>query len=83
MKLDENYRIETDTNNFTLVYESKTFDEKKKKEVTSKDEWHYPDLKTALIKYVNQCLKPCESIKEVLIRISELEKSLTTPKGQN
>jgi Sec7-like guanine-nucleotide exchange factor len=80
MKLDENYRIETDTNNFTLVYESKKFDEVKKKEFTSKDEWHYPELKYALIKYLNQSLKPCKSIKDVLSKISELEQLIKNTK---
>jgi hypothetical protein len=73
MKLDENYRIETDKYNFTLVYESKSFDEKKKKEVTSTDEWHYPDLKLALNKYVNQSLKPCKDALSVLEKLKELE----------
>lgn len=73
MKLDENYRIETDTYNFTLVYESKAFDEVKKKEVISKDEWHYPELKYALTKYMNQSLKSCTSIQEVLYKINEVE----------
>ena len=73
MKLDENYTIETDTNNFTLVYESKTFDEKKKKEVTSTDEWHYPDLKNALKKYVNQVIKPCESVVSLLEKLNKIE----------
>jgi hypothetical protein len=73
MKLDENYRIESDKYNFTLIYESKTFDEAKKKEVNSIDEWHYPDLKYALKKYVNQVIKPCESVVSVLEKLTELE----------
>jgi hypothetical protein len=73
MKLDENYRIETDKYNFTLVYESKTFDEKKKKEVTSTDEWHYPDLKNALLKYLNQSVKVCDSVVGLYEKIKEVE----------
>jgi hypothetical protein len=73
MKLDENYRIESDKYNFTLVYESKSFDEKKKKEVTSTDEWHYPDLKFALNKYVNQSLKPSQNALSVLDKLNQIE----------
>ena len=73
MELDKNYRIESDTYNFTLIYESKSFDEKKRKEVTSKDEWYYPDLKLALNKYVNQSLKPCQDALSILDKLNEIE----------
>jgi hypothetical protein len=78
MKLDENYRIETDAYNYTLVYECKKFDQLKKKEIHSKAEWHYPELKHALVKYMNESLKTCESIKEVFLKIDELEKKIAS-----
>jgi hypothetical protein len=73
MELDKNYRIESDTYNFTLIYESKSFDEKKQKEVISKVEWYYPDLKSALNKYLNQSLKPSQNALSVLDKLNQIE----------
>jgi len=78
--LDQNYRIETDAYNFTLKSEIKSFDEKKNKEVTSKNEWHFPTLSGALNKYVNECFRPSESVSELKYRVENLEKLISTIK---
>jgi hypothetical protein len=65
IKLDEFFRIETDSNNFTLIREKKKFDEKKQKEYISKDEWYYPRIDLCLTKYVNESIKVAENIQEL------------------
>ena len=73
MQLDKNYRIESDTYNFTLIYESKRTGIDSSKVITSKDEWYYPDFKSALNKYVNQSLKPCQDALSILDKLNEIE----------
>lgn len=64
MELDQNYSLEMDSYNFTLKYKCTYFDDKKNKNVTSTDEWHFPNLKGAINKYLNESFKPCKSIIE-------------------
>lgn len=73
LKLDDNYFIETDTNNFTLRFQKVVYDEKKKKDVTKKDEWNYPKLSQAMSKYLNECVRPLETIKEVFSELKRIE----------
>lgn len=78
IQLDENYLIETDSYNWTLRFESVRMELKdgKEKQIKSKDEWHYPNIKLCLKKYLDESLKDCPSIEDVLIRIGELEKKI-------
>jgi hypothetical protein len=73
--IDENYRIENDVNNFILKYEKRNgiINEKTGKETTSSDEWYFPNIKLALIKYFNESLKTPETITEVLDEIKRVE----------
>ena len=73
MKLDENYSLEMDARNFTLKYKNVYFDEKKKKDVTSIDEWHFSSLKGAINKYMNESFKPCKSIIEFSKELNRVE----------
>lgn len=80
MKLDADYRIETDANNFTLRFEKLIFDEKKGKEVKSIREWYCKSLGYALNTYLNDCLRPCENIKEVVAELNRVEELIKTIK---
>lgn len=79
--LDQNYFIETDSYNFTLKFEKKQFDDEKQKEVTQKNEWHFPTLSGALNKYSNEIFKVCESVGELLVKVHNLEKLISTIKS--
>ena len=75
IRLDNNYFIETDANNFTLRFERTLWDEAKKKDVKSTNEWYCRDLSRVLNIYMNECLKPSEdvvSLRAELNRIEEL-----------
>jgi len=80
IKLDENYTIERDSNSWSLIYSEERFSEKKNKTVTSKDEWHYPSLSLCLKKYLDQSLKKCASIDEVIEMISRYDKKVESLK---
>ena len=76
MKLDNNYSLEGEKYQWTLSYESETKTAENGKKYTSKDNWYYRSIDDALTKYVDECLKPCESVKEVLQRIAELKETI-------
>ena len=44
MKIDNNYSVETDANNFVLKYSKTYFDEKSNKEKTTSREWFCVDM---------------------------------------
>lgn len=75
IKLDENYSIETDSYNVSLIYRREKEIEKngELKTVVEKSDWHYPTLAHALKKYLSESLKECSSIEEVLKRIEIVE----------
>ncbi len=74
MILDKDFKIEIDSYNYTLVKEQNTGELNKSsgKPVISRDQWHYPSLKMALKKYVDEALRPSGSIEEVLVKLEEL-----------
>lgn len=78
MKLDENYRIETNKFQYTLIKEEGTgnINGKTGKETISTDSWYFPTLSLALKKYVNESLKESQSIKEVLEKIDQLNNKI-------
>ena len=75
IKLDNNFSIETDSNNFVLKFEKETGEihSKTGNPIISKNQWFYGNLKGCLIKYSNESLKDCQDIKEVLSRLDEIE----------
>lgn len=77
--LDENYRIETEANNFILKYERPTGEINKKtgKEMVSSGEWYYGKLEHALDKYLNEALKPSKYIQDLKTRLSEIARVIT------
>lgn len=80
MKLDENYRIESDSNNFILVYEIEKFNKNTKKDYMFKEESYFPKLSLALDKYMNECLKPQTEAVGVLKELTRVEDLIKTIK---
>jgi len=75
IKLNENFTIYPDNQNFTLQFEcekevSKNGD---KKVVTSKETWYCIDLQSALRRFLTESLRPSTSVENVLTRINEVE----------
>ncbi len=80
IKLDDNYSIVSDANNFTLKFEAVTKKEVKgeMKDVKSTDEWNYPKMQQALNRYVDESVRQCEGIPEILSALNRVEKTITT-----
>lgn len=76
MVLDKDFRIEVDSYNYTLVKERITeqINEKTGNPIVSKDQWHYPTLKMALSKYVDEALRASEDSKEILEKLEDIYK---------
>ena len=76
MKLDSNYTLEGEKYNWILSYESEPKTAENGKKYTSKDKWYYRSIEDAIVKYLDECFKPCESVKELLTKITELKESI-------
>jgi len=85
--LDENFHIETDSNNFILKFSNTYIGKDKKtnkdKEITSKDEWYFPKLSQALETYFNESLKRSDSelITDLYIEVKRVEALIKTIKN--
>lgn len=76
--LDKNFRIENDSFEYTLIKEQDTgrVNEKTGKKIISTDHWHFPNLKLSLKKYVNESLKVCDGVEEILTKLNELNEKI-------
>lgn len=74
MKIDENYSLETDSNNWILKFKSNEKTHENGKKYYSFDEWYFPSLSDALKKYVDQTSKVAESIDELILLIKKSNK---------
>ena len=70
--IDEDYRIEVDAMNTMLKYKKVSYDEVKKKNVTSKDHWYYQSVNQVLKKYCDLKIGESDSIEELISKIEEL-----------
>lgn len=70
--IDEDYRIEVDAMNTILKYEKVRYDDKKGKDVTSKDQWYYQNVRQALKKYCDLKIGESDSIEGVITKIEKL-----------
>jgi len=80
MKLDENYQITTDSNNFVLRYEKMIYDEVKQKDVKSTSQWHCRSLSHALDIYMNEGFRGCEDITSLRAELERVEELIKTVK---
>jgi hypothetical protein len=82
MQLDEFYSVEADGSCWTLSYAKPTG---KTSPTTgeptfSRDYSYHANLKQALTKYLDECLKPSSSLQDVLNRITEAESNIESLK---
>lgn len=78
IKIDDNYSLEADSNNWILRYEEEIEKEIKgeSKKVLSKDEWYHPSIKSALNKYLNQVTKPSENFFSLMESVEKAESTI-------
>lgn len=78
MKLDENFRVESDSVGTILVFEQERKREREGKEVDFifTDRWYFLSMTQALNKYVDLKMGKAEDVKELLKLIKELKEQL-------
>ena len=81
MKLSNNYRIISEENNTILqFYEDKVKVKKDGAKIPYEftENYYYPNLKTALISYINKTIGECREVSDVLLRLNKLESQIKT-----
>lgn len=78
MKLDENFRVESDSVGTILIFEQERKREREGKEVDFifTDRWYFLSMTQALNKYVDLKMGKAEDVKELLKLIKELKEQL-------
>lgn len=78
MKLNENYRIDSDSIGATLIYEDSRTRLKDGKEVdyVYTDKWYYLNIEQALTKYVDLMMGAAKDVENLLKIINELKKQI-------
>ena len=72
MKLDENYTLIGDEYQWTLYFEKKYFDDKKKKEVVSKNTYYFNKMSDAINSYIDKKLKEKETVSGAIEELKTL-----------
>ena len=72
MVLDENYSLIGEENQWTLLYEKKYFDYKKKKEVVSKNTYYFNKMSDAINSYIDKKLKEKETVSDAIDELKKL-----------
>lgn len=81
IRLDENFYLEPDSNNWTLNYELKGgINPETGKPKVSKDVWYCSRLSDALKRYISEAVKPSESVAELTDRVIKLEEVINNLK---
>ncbi len=72
MILDENYSLTGEENQWTLYFEKKYFDNKKKKEVVSKNTYYFNKMSDAINSYIDKKLKEKETVSDAIDELKKL-----------
>ena len=72
MILDENYSLIGEENQWTLYFEKKYFDNKKKKEVASKNTYYFNKMSDAINSYIDKKLKEKETVSDAIDELKKL-----------
>lgn len=75
IKLNENYYITTDSNNWMLNYAEEKVKENGDKYVAT-GIWYYPKLSDLLSRALDEQLKNCETAEEIKQAIAQFEKTV-------
>jgi len=77
--LNNGYSITTDSYNWVLKYAGEPYRKThrgKEREVIPTDEWYFPNVSLCLKKYIDQSLKSCGSIEEILSKLEILNEEI-------
>lgn len=74
IKLDENFYLDPDSNNWTLHYELKgKVNPETGRPKISKDSWHCSNLQSAINRYLTESTKPSESVVDLMNKLEEIK----------
>jgi hypothetical protein len=79
MRIDDNYKINTDGAGTILIFEEKRQREKGGKMVDFifTDQWFYLNVEQALRKYLDLRIEQCSDVSEILAKIEETREFIT------
>ncbi len=79
MRIDDNYRINTDGAGTILIFEETRQREKDGKMVdfVFTDQWFYLNVEQSLRKYLDLRIEQCSDVKEILAKIEETREFIT------
>jgi hypothetical protein len=79
MKIDDNYKINTDGAGTILIFEEIRQREKDGKTIDFlfTDQWFYLNVEQALRKYLDLRIEQCSDVKEILAKIEETREFIT------
>lgn len=72
MVLDENYSLIGEENQWTLYFEKKYFDDKKNKEVVSKNTYYFNKMSDGINSYIDKKLKEKETVSDAIDELKKL-----------
>ncbi len=72
MVLDENYSLIGEENQWTLYFEKKYFDDKKKKGVVSKNTYYFNKMSDGINSYIDKKLKEKETVSDAIDELKKL-----------
>jgi len=81
IKLDEEYYLESDSNQWTLNYKSEgPVNEKTGKPTIKTNIWYCANLKACLKRYYNEATKPAKNVIELGFKVKALEEVINNIK---
>ena len=74
MKLDENYSVNNDGTQWVLSFEKPTGEihPKTKKEIISRNQWYYNNLRHSIASYIDKKLKDVDTVDETILELKRL-----------
>lgn len=77
MRLDENFTLTNDSNNWILNYEKEgDINHKTNRPTLTKETWYFGNLNQALNRYVNESAKQSETVKDLQIQLAMIQDTI-------
>lgn len=78
IQIDKQFYIKSASVGYSLNFEMQldTINEKTGKPKISKEQWFYPSVKMCLKQYLEESMRPSQSVKDLIDRIEEAEKKI-------
>lgn len=77
MRLDENFTLTNDSNNWILNYEKEgDINHKTNRPTLTKETWYFGKLDQALNRYVNEATKQSEDVNDLRVQLSRIQDTI-------